>query len=232
MQIGKNISRVLAFFAHPDDETLAAGATMAQWATQGVEVHVAIPATGITSRLGFSGAEAKAEIEKLHSQTQEALGILGLSSSLVHFGEFPDNAMDSDPLLKLIQWLESVMRKVRPDVILTHHRFCTNIDHQYCHEAAVVATRPSQEQKVLLLCGEVSSSTGYLRPTGFEPNFYVDVSEDMLDKKLTAMQAYKSEIQPDPHPRSVEVLRAVAKVRGAESGSLYAEAFMVQRMFG
>jgi len=45
------------------------------------------------------------------------------------------------------------------------------------------------------------------------------------------MQTYRSEARPDPHPRSPEVLRAVAKVRGSESGFFFAEAFMIQKIF-
>ena len=40
------------------------------------------------------------------------------------------------------------------------------------------------------------------------------------------MESYKDEARPDPHPRSPEVLKALAKVRGAESGNFFAEAFM------
>ena len=206
MQLNKDVQRVLAFFAHPDDETLAAGATLATWAGQGVEVHVAIPGTGITSR-GESGPQAEQKIAALRGNARQALQELGVDPALARFGDFPDNAMDSLPLLQLIQWLEAVMREARPDVILTHHRFCTNIDHQYCHQAAVVAARPAPGRQVALLCGEVPSSTGYLRPAAFEPNFYVNVSEAALERKLAAMRAYESEVQPDPNPRSPEVLR-------------------------
>lgn len=50
--------------------------------------------------------------------------------------------------------------------------------------------------------------------------------------KILAMQTYKDEARPDPHPRSPEVLKALVKVRGSESGYFFAEAFMLQRMFG
>jgi hypothetical protein len=66
----------------------------------------------------------------------------------------------------------------------------------------------------------------------WEPNLYVEVSEKDVRAKIKAMQTYKGEARPDPHPRSPEVLKALAKVRGSEAGFLFAEAFMVQRILG
>lgn len=224
---------VLAFFAHPDDETLAAGATIAKLARDGARVHVAIPATGIDSRRNTTTPEARtAALAELRQDCEKACAVLGVPAANVHLGGFADNEMDGGTRLEVIHWLENLVAAIRPDLILTHHRYCTNIDHQYCHEAAVVATRPSPNSHIAVLCGEVPSSTGYLRPAQWEPNLYVEVSGHDVETKIRAMQTYKGEARPDPHPRSPEVLRALAKVRGSESGYMWAEAFMVQRLFG
>lgn len=225
--------RILMFFAHPDDETLAAGGTMAALADHGREIHVAIPNTGIHARVNVrGGAEANAEMESLRSNCAEAMGILGVGAEHIHFGDFSDNEADRHTLLELVHWLEPILEKVKPDVVFTHHRFCTNIDHQYCHEAAVVATRPGVDSHTALFCGEVPSSTGYLRPAQWEPNCYVSLTEEQMNRKIAAMSAYKGEDRPYPHPRSREVLRALAQVRGSESGFHFAEAFMISRVFG
>ena len=91
---------------------------------------------------------------------------------------------------------------------------------------------PTKSFHIPVLCGEVPSSTGYLRPTQWEPNLYVEVSEKDIQAKIKAMQAYIGEARLDPHPRSPEVLKALAKVRGSEAGLFFAEAFMIQRIFG
>ena len=224
--------KVLAFFAHPDDETLAAGATMRRLAREGVEVHVALSNTGIHSRRNSQNHDDRDEaLSLLREDCVHALGILGVNPEHIHLGEFSDNEMDRHTRLELIHWLEKMLKRVRPDAIFTHHRFCTNIDHQYCHEAAVIATRPSVDTHIPIFCGEIPSSTGYLRPANWEPNLYVNVLESDVDAKIRAMQAYVGEARPDPHPRSPEVLKALAKVRGSESGRSYAEAFMIQRTF-
>jgi LmbE family N-acetylglucosaminyl deacetylase len=225
--------KVLCFFAHPDDETLSAGATISKLTRLGSEIHVAIPATGIHSRRNIQDDTSReSDLKVLKSSCQEALRVLGISPERINLGEFSDNEMDKHSLLELIHWLENILRKVNPDLILTHHRYCTNIDHQYCHEAVVVATRPSVTSHIPVLCGEVPSATGYLRPAAWEPNYYIEVSEEDIDKKCRAMETYIGEARPDPHPRSREVLKALAKVRGSESGFLFAESFMIQKAFG
>lgn len=228
----KRYKKVLTFFAHPDDETLAAGATIRKLTNLGAEVHIAIPATGIHSRRNSRDEnERGADLVELRQDCEKAMGVLGIKSANIHLGSFPDNEMDKHSLLEVIHWLEAIVNKVKPDLVLTHHRFCTNIDHQYCHEAVVVATRPGLNDHVTVLCGEVPSSTGYLKPVQWEPNLYIEVSERDLESKIKAMETYKGEARPDPHPRSREVLSALAKVRGSEAGFYFAESFMISKTF-
>tara|TARA_E500000178_G_scaffold289460_1_gene292572 strand:- start:338 stop:1039 length:702 start_codon:yes stop_codon:yes gene_type:complete len=225
--------KILTFFAHPDDETLAAGATINKLSKNGCRIFTAIPATGIHSRRNIQKKKKTRDnkLSILNKDTIKALSILGIKKNDIFFGSFADNELDKYTLLNLIHWLEKIIKKTKPDAIFTHHRYCTNIDHQYCHEAAVVATRSSVNSQIPVFCAEVPSSTGYLKPTQWEPNLYVNISKDNLGKKIKAMQTFKEEARPDPHPRSPEVLRSLAKVRGSEAGFYLAESFMIQKMF-
>ena len=223
--------KILSFFAHPDDETLAAGATFKKLSSLGCDISVAIPNTGISSRKELTKQQKISLLEQLKIDTLYALSKLGINKDDIFFGEFTDNAIDKHCLLDLIHWIESIIKKVNPDIIFTHHRFCTNIDHQYCHQALIVAARPEIKSHIDVFCGEVPSSTGYLKPTNWDPNLFIEVSKEELDAKIDSMISFKSEARPDPHPRSPEVLRALAKVRGSESGYNYAEAFMVNKIF-
>jgi LmbE family N-acetylglucosaminyl deacetylase len=62
----------------------------------------------------------------------------------------------------------------------------------------------------------------------FIPNVYVDISETFVTK-IEAMKAYESELKQYPHPRSLEIVEALAKKRGSEVGVKFAEAFMLIR---
>ena len=228
----KKYKKVLTFFAHPDDETLAAGATIHKLINLGADVHIAIPATGIHSRRNTQEEnERDADLVELRQDCEKAMGVLGIKPNNIYLGDFPDNEMDKHSLLEVIHWLEDIISKLKPDLVLTHHRFCTNIDHQYCHDAVVVATRPALNDHVTVLCGEIPSSTGYLKPVQWEPNLYIEVSDRDLESKIRAMETYKGEARPDPHPRSREVLSALAKVRGSEAGFYFAESFMISKIF-
>ena len=139
-------------------------------------MHVAIPATGVQSRSNTQDtASLDSELIELRQDTGKALAILGIHSENIYLGDFPDNQMDKHSLLEVIHWLEKIINNVKPDLVLTHHRYCTNIDHQYCHNAVVVATRPGLNDHLTVLCGEVPSSTGYLKPVQWEPNLYIDI---------------------------------------------------------
>ena len=78
---------------------------------------------------------------------------------------------------------------------------------------------------------EVPSSTDWafqrVSPV-FRPNVFVDI-KNFLDCKITAMQCYESERREAPHPRSPEVLRAVAARWGSTAGMSCVEAFELIR---
>lgn len=219
---------VLAIFAHPDDETLSAGGALAKLTRSGAKVSIGIAATGLTARDPSADAEA---IAALQDQTRAAAARLGAPADQVHFGGFPDNRMDSVPLIEVNRWVEDLCAQVEPDFILTHHARCTNIDHRICFEACTVASRPTPGRRIALASAETPSSTGYLRPTQFEPSLYVELSEADLDAKCEALACYRSEAMRYPHPRSPDYLRALAAMRGGEIGCERAEAFMLIRGF-
>ena len=185
---------ILTFFAHPDDETLAAGATINKLSNNGCRIHVAIPATGVHARKNVQDKKVRdKKLLNLQNDTIKALSKIGVKKSDIYLGEFDDNELDKYSMLELIHWIEKIIIKIKPDAIFTHHRYCTNIDHRYCHEAVVVATRPSINSRIPVFCGEVPSSTGYLKPVQWEPNYFVNVTEKDIDAKILAMQTFKSE---------------------------------------
>ena len=121
---------------------------------------------------------------------------------------------------------------MKPSVVYTTHRGDNNQDHRAVFQATMVACRSFAIPKVpRVLCYEVLSSTEQAPPfpeAAFQPNFYVNIRE-VLPKKLQAMQAYRSQLRPFPHPRSLEGIEVLAKRRGMEAGFHAAEAFMVIR---
>lgn len=123
--------------------------------------------------------------------------------------------------------VESLVRGIQPDIVYTHHGGDINADHRALHEAVMVACRPYAAPSVRSIrTFHTPSSTEW--GSGFVPNLYVDISEH-IDAKLAAMAFYADELRPEPHPRSLEYLRAQAMTWGAASGFRFAEAFMTVR---
>ena len=230
MGIGQWGPRALVVAAHPDDEVLGCGGTMALLAAGGVEVHTLILATGHTSRDGASAADTAA-LRMLQAAAEEARCVLGGAS--LTLCDLPDNQLDSVPLLAVVKQVEEALRRVRPSVVFTHLPDDVNIDHAVVHRAVLAAARPQPGECVReLFFFEVASSTewGAMRPGwGFRPTLGVDISAT-LDKKLAAMACYATELREWPHPRSLRGLQALAELRGAWMGATAAEAFEVGRI--
>lgn len=215
---------IMIIAAHPDDEVLGCGGTIARHVEQGDAVHVAWMTDGVGAR-GESAGRARAERE---AARDKAIGILGVASS--HAFDFPDNRMDHVSLLDIVKPLEGLMADIRPSTLYTHHHGDLNIDHRITYQAALTACRPYPGQLVReILAFEVMSSTEwFVEGKAFDPDVFVDIS-DHWPKKEAAMHAYRPEMRPSPHSRSVEHLDVLSRHRGMGMGMVRAEAFVLIR---
>lgn len=220
---------ILILAAHPDDEVLGCGGTIAKHVDEGAVVHVAFLADGVSSRVG-KHALHRQELANRRSAAQNACEILGVQS--VSFGDLPDNRMDTVPMLDITRAVESLIFAHQPKIIFTNHVGDVNIDHRRLHEAVVTACRPQRDHPVnTLLCFEIPSSTEWQLPgsaPAFTPNWFVDIT-NTLDRKLAALEAYDYELRAWPHPRSQRGVMHLAHWRGATIGVEAAEAFVLGR---
>ena len=225
----KESRNVMVIAAHPDDEVLGCGGTAALL-SQHDKLHIGILGEGVTSRYSSPESAPRSELEQLKSNAQEAAEILGASG--VVFGGFPDNRFDTVPLLDIIKTVEDWVEWFLPEVIYTHHPGDLNIDHVHTFRAVLTATRPSEITGVReVFAFEIPSSTEWafqqITPT-FRPNTFVDISTT-IDRKIQALDAYRNEVRPFPHPRSPEAIRAIAQRWGSTTATGYAEAFELVR---
>ncbi|MDV2583342.1 PIG-L deacetylase family protein [Alkalibacillus haloalkaliphilus] len=223
---------ILVIAAHPDDEVLGCGGTMAKHAQNGDRVYSAILAEGITSRDKSRSREKHTEqLSELGQAAHKANNVLGVQS--LKLFDFPDNRMDSLDRLDIVKVVEDLIDQVKPDIVYTHHSGDVNIDHRRIHEAVITACRPIPGNHLVkqVLFFEVASSTEWMTPNSapsFHPNWYVDISET-LQLKLDSLNAYEYEMREWPHARSVKALEHLAKWRGANIGVEAAEAFILGR---
>jgi LmbE family N-acetylglucosaminyl deacetylase len=222
---------VLVIAAHPDDEVLGCGGTIARLAQEGKTVSIAILGEGITSRYQQRDAADMELIQMLHKRSHDVATLLGAQDLFMY--TLPDNRFDTVPMLDVVKIIEELIQKLAPRVIYTQHGGDLNIDHQVVYRAVLTATRPMQGHPVReIYAYEVASSTEWafqqFAPM-FRPNIFIDIA-NTLETKLQAMELYESEARPFPHPRSPQALRAIAQRWGSVVGYEAAEAFELIRL--
>lgn len=219
----------LVIVAHPDDEVLGCGATIARLGSD-QDVHIFILGEGETSRHASGSETARAQVARLQASAKAAAAILGARS--VGFGSLPDNRFDELPLLDLVKRVERIIEEVGPRIVYTHHPGDLNIDHRITFQAVLTATRPVPNHCVReLYAFEIPSSTEWafqqLQPP-FKPNVFMDAA-GTIETKIKALAEYESECRAFPHPRSPEALRTLARRWGTVVGLEYVEAFELVR---
>lgn len=224
-----NSRSTLVIAAHPDDEVLGCGGTIHRLAQSGSSVNIVFLADGVSSR-GSNGDDYKNELDARRQSAIEASKILGANSPT--FFDFPDNQLDTIPLLSVVKLIENEIEKYDPDTVITHFGNDLNIDHRIANSAVAVACRPQVQSPVKkVLFFEVPSSTEWQMENGqptFAPNYFVDIG-DHLEFKLLALRCYSREVHNWPHSRSLEAVEHLCRWRGASVCSAAAEAFILGR---
>jgi LmbE family N-acetylglucosaminyl deacetylase len=215
--------KVLVVAAHPDDEVLGMGGTIARHRANGDLVKVLFLADGVGSRQNAGGEHR----ERRREAAQQACQVLG--AKIYAFETFPDNAFDSVPSLSIVRAVEQAKLAIEPDLIYTHHGGDLNVDHRVTARAVMTAFRPQPRETYTEICAfEVGSSTEWSHSaltSSFSPDCFVDITA-YLETKLQAYQCYTEEVRQDPHVRSLESVNITACYRGRQVGVHAAEAFM------
>ena len=223
------MNKILIVVAHPDDEVLGCGGTIARFLGEGTaEVATLVLGEGVTSRdKSRDCANREKELVSLKRSIIDANKILGIEK--VFSFDFPDNRFDTVALIDIIKVIEDIKWSFMPDTIFTHFANDMNIDHAITNKAVLTATRPMCDEPVReIYAFEILSSTEWNFPLSFSPNMFVDISTS-LKIKQAAMGVYSTELRDFPHPRSIEGIALNAKSWGMKVGFSYCEAFQMIR---
>jgi LmbE family N-acetylglucosaminyl deacetylase len=224
--INKNQKRNLVVVAHPDDEILGFGGTGRSLVSDGGVVQPVILCGDVLAR------QRRPSCGMLSDHIASANRSLGFCEPIL--GSFPNIRMNRVDHLEIVQYIEDKIRDFQPDRIFTHHPEDLNDDHGHVSRACLAAARLFQRDTSIRAIDEiyyieVLSSTDWSFPgprRGFEPNTFIDITST-IDQKLRALEKYVGVMRPVPHPRSTEVVNALARYRGAQAGHLFAEAFQL-----
>jgi methionyl-tRNA formyltransferase/LmbE family N-acetylglucosaminyl deacetylase len=218
---------VLCIAAHPDDELLGIGGTLILHSRAGADVIVLIMSEGEEKKLNETpNCSTRREC------ALKAAKLIGVKKTIFH--DFPDQQLDRLPIIDIIKVVEAVIKEFRPQIVYTHHRGDANTDHQVVFKAVYAACRPmSSIGSVVrrLLTFETPSSTDQAPQIGeyvFSPNCYIDI-ESAWEKKTEALNCYPTEMIGGNHPRSLDYIEALARMRGGHAGCGKAEGFYLIR---
>ena len=208
--------RLLVLAPHADDEVYGCGGTIARRSDEGWEVHVAVATLGDVTR---ADGQPKCSGAVRRDELAQAAERLGVARHRVLF-EGLENRLDTLPALELIARVDTVLAEVAYDQVLfpvpSHHQ-----DHHALHRAcrAALRRRPGRDESLVALYEYPHA----LHAPG-DGGLYVDISGH-YDRKQAALEAYASQLAPDPEPLSLEGARRLAALRGMEIGVEYAERF-------
>ncbi len=218
--------KTLVVAPHPDDEILGPGGTLLRRKSEGGTVGWLVVTALATSKNADLERKQAREIEIESVRTA-----LGINVKDSWFLNYPTTRLDTVPMGDLVTAVSQVIQDFEPEEILVPFWGDAHSDHRVVFDAVAACTKWFRYpfiKRVLAYetLSETDASIG--RRDAFDPNVFIDISE-WLEDKIRILKYYESELGEFPFPRSEEAVRALSQVRGAASGFVAAEAFMLMK---
>jgi N-acetylglucosamine malate deacetylase 1 len=212
-QLMNTMRRVLVLAPHTDDAELGCGGTIARLLTDGADVFVA----------AFSTAEESlppgAKPNRLRDEFLAAMQTLGIPHDNALVFEYPVRRL-SYYRQELLEELVKLRKQIDPNMVFLPSSSDLHQDHQVLNAEG-------------LRCFKDMTVWGYELPwntIGFPAQAFVTLEPCDLQAKWEALQAYKSQFELGRPYFSREFIEGLARVRGVQVKSPYAEAFEVMRL--
>ncbi|MGQ0739897.1 MAG: PIG-L deacetylase family protein [Bacteroidota bacterium] len=203
--------KIIVLAPHTDDGELGCGGALAKFIAEGKEVHYA--AFSLCKRSLPTGLPE----DTLEKECRLATGILDINAGNLVFYDFEVREFDTKRQ-EILEALVNLNKKIQPELVFIPSASDKHQDHQFIHTEALRAFKNS-------------SVLGYELPwnhDSFRSTFFIRLTADELNRKVQAIQAYQS--QQHRNYMQEDFIRSLAKVRGVQCGSEYAEAFEVYKM--
>lgn len=218
------MKNILVIAPHPDDEVLGCGGIIKKYAGLGNQVFVLVVTRGTPKYY------SEEKIQNVRSEARKAHELLGVKET--YFLDFHAPELDVTSNAEISIAIAKIIKSLEIKDLYIPHRGDIHHDHRVVFEASLVAARPVNNQSVRnIYAYETLSETEWAAPfsdEAFIPTHFEDIT-DTFEYKNKAMLCFKSQVKPFPNTRSLEVIEALAKFRGATVGFERAEAFMTIR---
>lgn len=230
MKLNFKGERVLAVVAHPDDAELLCAGTLARALRDGAEIGVCVMCRGDKGQAGKVVANLTAVRQKEMARAAK------LAGAKLYLGNHPDGTLEDRTTMRLK--LTEIYRQFRPTLVLAHSPEDYHPDHRAAGVLAEVSSWfcASRGQKTRSQAMEAAPALWWmdtLNMSGFEPGFYVDISE-FVELKMKMLACHASQLQrgmdKDFSPPA-ELMRLQFQARGMQAGVAAAEAFRAHQAF-
>lgn len=217
---------VLAVGCHPDDLEIGCGGTLARYAAAGHAVTMCIAANG---NMGHAIIPPD-ELRRIRAgEVQDAARELGVREAVIL--DANDLEVDSNRP-ELVHKLVDLIRRVQPEVIITHSPEDYMKDHVETSRLTFDASFTASIPHYLTPTPGVAAITPLyymdnLAGVNFLPSEYVDISAT-VEQKLRALDCHSSQVKWMRDHDGIDFLdfvRTTAKFRGLQCGAPYAEGF-------
>ncbi len=180
-------NNILAIGAHPDDiEFGTAGFLLKSISEFDANIHIAIMTYGTYGKEESDRFEIGDRAKEALDSTQRLLNVSkNIAQKKLHFGEFQDCQL-SNSGHSLIRYIEKLIHKIKPNIVLTHSYGDFHDDHRQVNRATVSAARNFQGS---LLFYQSPSTI----PNEFAPNFFVQLTKEEFNKKMSLLKIHSSQ---------------------------------------
>lgn len=220
---------ILIIAPHADDEILGCGGSISKYSKLGYNINVLVLTN---ANIGAPDLYTAKHIKLIRDESKKANKIIGTKK--LYFENLPALNLNQYPTYKISNKIENYILKIRPEIVFIPSANDIHEDHKKIFHASKVALRPKKKTNLKkVLSYEVLSETEWNEnEKSFSPNYFVQLSKSDIKKKIKAFLNYSSQVQKFPHPRSVEAIYSLSKIRGSQVFMDYAEAFRVEKILG
>lgn len=218
---------ILIIAPHADDEILGCGGSISKYNKLGYSIHVLVLTN---ASIGAPDLYSAKYINIIRNESKKANKVIGTKK--LYFENLPALNLNQYPTYKISNIIQNYILKIEPEIVFIPSANDIHDDHKKIFHASKVAMRLKKESNLKkILSYEVLSETEWNEEEkSFNPNYFIKLSKSDINKKIKAFLRYSSQVQKFPHPRSVEAIYSLSKIRGSQVFMNYAEAFRVEKI--
>ena len=209
---------VLFVGAHPDDIELGCGGSICYFVNKGYEVYCYYLTNGAYTDIYDNPVR---EFEEISDTTKKSLGVLGVKEENIFFTNIPATRLEVNK--EIISELQRFIIDKNISTIFTHPNPDTyHQDHRAAHNITMASAR-RYVNNIFLFEIIFNFASGLM-----VPNYYINISK-YITKKIEALRFHRSEYEKFDGERWIDSIMSLAKYRGIQVDSDYAEAFYVMK---